>query len=183
MSRISELEGCVLGIIWTHGSCTPYVIRRKFLISPNPEWSGSAGAIYPLIKRLEDRGWIRSKEKSTAGGRRSREYRLTGPGRKIFRIWLGPPLGISTIGIPSDPLRTRVEFLALLDPSECKAFLADAIRQMREQLDVIEKDCARRRAERNVPAYAAGLGALKMMRARLEWLRQVRRLLINKLQR
>lgn len=181
MIRISELEGCVLGIIWTYGSCTPYVIRRKFLISPNPEWSGSAGAIYPLIKRLEDRGWIRWEDKSTEGGRRSREYSLTGAGRKVFRIWLGPPLAVSTIGIPSDPLRTRVEFLASLDPSQRKAFLADAIRQMSEQLDVIEKDCVRRRAEGNVPAYAAGLGALKMMRARLEWLRQVRRLLIGKL--
>lgn len=180
MSGVSELEGCVLGIIWTYGACTPYVIRRKFLISPNPQWSGSAGAIYPLVKRLESHGWIRSEEKSTTGGRRSRVYSLTGPGRRVFRAWLAPPLALSTTGIPSDPLRTRIEFLAALEPRQQKAFLADAVRQMLEQIRVIRKDCDRRRAEGNVPAYAAGLGALKMMRARLQWVRQVPRLLAGK---
>ena len=177
MDKVSELEGCVLGIIWTYGSCTPYVIRRKFLISPNPEWSGSAGAIYPLVQRLETRGWIRSDEMKTKGGRRSRMYRLTPAGRKVLRRWLGPPLLLSTVAIPSDPLRTRIEFIASLHPRKQKAFLRDAIRQMHEQIRVIRKDCKRRRAEKNVPAYVAGLGALKMMRARLQWLRQASRIL------
>jgi DNA-binding PadR family transcriptional regulator len=180
MEKISELEGCVLGIIWENGACTPYVIRRKFLISPNPEWSGSAGAIYPLVKRLEARGWIRSKEMETSGGRRSREYSLTAAGRKVFRSWIGPPLSLNTIGIPSDPLRTRIEFLYSLRRDERKEFLSEAIRQIREQIQIIRKDCIRRRKEGNVPAYVAGLGALRMMRARLDWLYQARRILRRK---
>lgn len=177
MDRVSELEGCVLGIIWSYGSCTPYVIRRKFLISPNPEWSGSAGAIYPLVKRLEARGWIRSEEESTTGGRRSRKYSLTAAGRRIFRGWLGPPLSVGTVGIPIDPLRTRVEFLEALPPRKRQAFLADSVKQLLEQIGIIKKDCARRRVEGNRPAYLAGLGALQMMQARLKWIRQVTLLL------
>jgi DNA-binding PadR family transcriptional regulator len=180
MDRVSELEGCVLGIIWEYGSCTPYNIRRKFLISPNPEWSGSAGAIYPLVKRLEARGWIRSKEKETSGGRRSREYSLTATGRKIFHAWLGPPLSLSTIGVPSDPLRTRIEFLYSLSPPDRRNFLSDAIRQIQEQIRVIRKDLKRREKAGTLPAYVAGVGALKMMRARLNWLLHARRILTHR---
>jgi DNA-binding PadR family transcriptional regulator len=132
------------------------------------------------VERLETRGWIRSKEMETSGGRRSREYGLTARGRKVLRGWLGPPLSLSTVAIPSDPLRTRIEFLYSLPPPERKHFLTDAIRQIREQIQIIQKDLTRRRKEGNVPAYAAGLGALKMMRARLEWLHQAGRILVSK---
>ena len=49
----SELEGAVLGVIWQEGPCTAYTIRKQFVASPSPQWSGSAGAIYPLVRRLE----------------------------------------------------------------------------------------------------------------------------------
>ena len=47
----TELEAAVLGVVWQDGPCTPYAIRQHFLESPAPRWSGSAGAIYPLVRR------------------------------------------------------------------------------------------------------------------------------------
>src|SRR5262245_13459166 len=47
--NLTELEGTALGVIWAGQPCTPYRVRRVFLDSPSPSWSGSAGAIYPLI--------------------------------------------------------------------------------------------------------------------------------------
>ena len=49
---LSEIEACVLALVSVDGPATPYAIRKVFLNSPNPQWSGSAGTIYPLIGRL-----------------------------------------------------------------------------------------------------------------------------------
>jgi DNA-binding PadR family transcriptional regulator len=152
------------------------MIRKEFLTSPSPQWSGSAGAIYPLMERMERRGLIRSDPHST-GNRQSRLYRITRPGLRVFRAWLGPPHAPKTIGVPSDPLRTRIEFLTALDFQSRKVFIENAQRQLLAQIRLVEKDCRRRRAERNVPAYVVARGAFKMLQARREWLREAARLL------
>ena len=73
---LTELEGTVLGLVWARQPCTPYRVRREFTDSPSPYWSGSAGAIYPLMARLESAGLLRSAPHAT-GERGSRRYRLT----------------------------------------------------------------------------------------------------------
>jgi DNA-binding PadR family transcriptional regulator len=56
------LEGCVLGILWERGPCTAYAARKVLRESPSPYWSGSAGAVYPLLARLEGRRLVRAFE-------------------------------------------------------------------------------------------------------------------------
>ncbi len=43
-----------------------------------------AASLYPLLYRLESRGWIRGRWVEKAGQRRRRYYRLTEPGRKAL---------------------------------------------------------------------------------------------------
>src|SRR5579864_615266 len=43
-----------------------------------------AASLYPLLYRLEARGWIRGRCVERAGQRRRRFYRLTAPGRKVL---------------------------------------------------------------------------------------------------
>src|SRR5215471_20999039 len=74
--RVSEIEACVLGLLSVDGPATPYAIRKVFLESPNPQWSGSAGTIYPLIERLLRRKLIRSKLCLT-GKRRGQRISVT----------------------------------------------------------------------------------------------------------
>lgn len=40
------------------------------------------GSLYPALYRLEDRGWIASKEGTSPEGRRVKEYSLTAAGRR-----------------------------------------------------------------------------------------------------
>ena len=75
MRELSELEYVVLGVVRQEAPCTPYVIRQVFAHSPSSYWSGSAGAIYPLVRRLERRGLLESTERRR-GSRTSRECRL-----------------------------------------------------------------------------------------------------------
>ena len=41
-------------------------------------------SLYPLLYRLEARGWIKGRWVETTGQRRRRYYRLTGEGRKVL---------------------------------------------------------------------------------------------------
>ena len=41
-------------------------------------------SLYPLLYRLEERGWIEGRWVEKAGERRRRFYRLTPPGRKVL---------------------------------------------------------------------------------------------------
>ena len=44
----------------------------------------SAAALYPLLYRLEKRGWLQGKWVERPGERRRRYYRLTAGGRKVL---------------------------------------------------------------------------------------------------
>ena len=120
----TELEGCVLGIVWERGPCTAYVIRTVFLESLSPYWSGSAGSIYPLVARLEARGLVAARVEPR-GGRSRKELSITPEGVAALHAWLRP-LPEWTGSVPVDPVRTRMFFLGALPPEEQEAFVADA---------------------------------------------------------
>src|ERR1700759_2169844 len=44
----------------------------------------NVASLYPLLYRLERRGWIRGRWVEKAGQRRRRYYRLTAPGKKML---------------------------------------------------------------------------------------------------
>lgn len=176
MSRVSELEGAVLGLVWAEGPCTPYAVRRVFQQSPSPHWSGSAGAIYPLVRRLESRGLIRSRAHAT-GGRASTLYRVTPAGMRALRGWLEPPLPETAIGVPVDPLRTRLRFLGALAPAKRAAFLAHAEVRLEGHLAAARRDLERRRQKGDRFDCLMARGAILMLRARIAWVREAARYL------
>src|ERR1700744_69084 len=45
----------------------------------------NVASLYPLLYRLEKRGWIRGRWVDKAGQRRRRYYRLTAEGKKVLR--------------------------------------------------------------------------------------------------
>jgi PadR family transcriptional regulator len=42
------------------------------------------GSLYPMLYRMERRGWIEGKWLEKAGQRRRRYYKITAPGRKVL---------------------------------------------------------------------------------------------------
>lgn len=167
--ELTELEGVVLGTIQAKGPCTPYAVRREFQISTTPYWSGSAGAIYPLIARLTRRKLIRAV-RPTDDGRGGTLYTLTAAGERAFLRWLGPPLSPLTVGSPPDPVRTRVGFFGLLPPETRRAFLAESADKIRRVLANLET------VQDTIPDPYDRLalrGCVLAMEARLTWLAEV----------
>jgi DNA-binding PadR family transcriptional regulator len=131
-SARSELECFVLGLVWRHGPCSAYAVRAHLQASPSTQWSGSAGAIYPLVRRLERAGLLTSRAEST-GKRRSRSYTVTPRGLRVLRAWIGPPLPAEAVSVAYDPLRSRMRFLGALPPREQRAW----VRQARQELEAV----------------------------------------------
>ena len=167
--ELTELEGAVLGTISLHAPCTPYRVRRAFLDSPSPYWSGSAGAIYPLIGRLERAGLVRTR-RAPERGRAGRLCAPTERGRRALRAWLRPPWSAAVTGVPADPLRTRVSFLGVLSAADRVRFLEEGAAATEPAIRDHER---RRRAEWHPgEPYEAIVaeGALAALRARRSWL-------------
>jgi DNA-binding PadR family transcriptional regulator len=168
MRGLSELEGTVLGHLERHGPSTAYAVRREFLLSPSTHWSGSAGAVYPLLARLENAGAVRSK-RTAQGDRKATLYSLTEKGRRRFLAWLEPPFSFEAISLPPDPLRTRVQFLAALPQARRLRMLDDALRRLAVHLAEIEALETRDAYERS------GIdGGIAVMRTRIEWVSSLR---------
>lgn len=161
----------MLALVSVDGPATPYAIRKVFLNSPNPQWSGSAGTIYPLITRLLQRKLIRSKVCLT-GKRRGHQISLTTAGSRALELWLSVPIPEWVAGVPPDPLRTRIRFLGAIDVTRQQAFLHDAHQRTQAQLRVVEAGCERRRAEGGFQ-YLIARGALLSMQSRCIFLQEV----------
>lgn len=129
MADVTDLEGATLAAIASRGSATSYAIAQSFADSPSEYWSGSAGAVYPLVKRLAARGLLEPSAAKT--GKRARiDYQLTGAGRAAMESWLLDAPRAAGMGF--DPLRTRLGHLHLVSGEKRKAFLQEVRRISRD---------------------------------------------------
>ena len=172
MEKVSELEGVVLGILWLNGPHTAYAIRQVFLRSASPQWASSAGTIYPLVRRLEQRHLIRSEARPT-GRRQARRYTLTPAGQRMLGRWIGPPLADIAIDLPVDALRVRIWFLSAIPEEQRRAMVKEARRRVRDHLKYLERAMAKKRRDDDPFYLLAGRGVVQMSRMRLKWLAEV----------
>jgi DNA-binding PadR family transcriptional regulator len=159
-TALTDLEGAVLGFIASQGAVTGYAVAREFAASPSEFWSGSAGAVYPLMQRLTARGLLAGR--SGARGRRiATWYAITPAGRAELKVWL---LDIErAAGMGFDPLRTRMGFIGLLSETEQRRFL-----------DAVVRRTAAKAAGDGLIGDAQSLKLNKSwFRARLAWLRKL----------
>ncbi len=124
---VTELEGAILSEIQHRGNDTAFQVRRAFQTSPSIEWSGSAGSIYPAIKRLREQGLIHGR--ATQDGRSTVRLSLTAAGEAAVIAWACDPERSSSVGI--DPFRLRSGIWDLLPADQRRSALqatADAIK-------------------------------------------------------
>jgi DNA-binding PadR family transcriptional regulator len=159
-TTLTDLEGAVLGYIASAGAVTSYAVAREFAASPSEFWSGSAGAVYPLMQRLAAAGLL-TGESSAQGRRRATWYTVTPTGHAEFKRWL---LDIDrAAGMGFDPLRTRLGFMDLVSDAERRRFL-----------DAVARRTAARASGDELTADAQSLHLNKSwFRMRLAWLRKL----------
>jgi DNA-binding PadR family transcriptional regulator len=168
---LSELEGFVLGIAHDKGPCTGYQIRQRLAQSPSTQWSGSAGAVYPLVRKLVRLGLLKSVSAPQARGD---QYIATPKGVDALRRWMGPPLPGVAQTVSYDPLRSRAAMLMVFSPKERRAWVKAAL----AALDALEAQVEAWHSGQ--PGPAAGLLTLAGradIAARRSWIKRVAELL------
>jgi len=169
---LSALEHAILGVLSVSGPCTAYAVRQEFARSPSSQWSGSAGAVYPALRRLERVGLVRSAA-LRGSARRARDYRMSAAGRAALERWLCSPVDAHEAAHVYDPVRLRVFFFHALAPEQRLAVIAEALARLEEARRRCEAHNAEeaRRADRFGRWAAAG--ALRLLEARIAWFREL----------
>jgi len=132
---LTELEGAILSEIQHRGQKTAFQVRRAFAVSFSLEWKGSAGAVYPAVKRLEQRGFIQASV--AQGGRGTRTLSLTEEGNEELMSWACDPVRASSIGI--DPFRLRSGIWTELTPGQQKKVFAKIRKEIEASIPVLER--------------------------------------------
>lgn len=173
MIRLTELDFCVLGVIWERGPLSAYRVRARFEESNTSTWSSSAGSIYPSIRRLVRAGLAVAGSRQDERG--TRHIGITGKGRERLRAWLvdlPPKIGTAT----ADPIRTRAQFVTSVSHQDRLRFLENARAITRAALKEVEK-VTKVKSSDTMLEYIGNLGSIFELRARLQWLNHVADLL------
>lgn len=177
---LTDLEAAAIGDILKHQPCTAHFIRTCFRNSPANHFSDSAGSVYPMMKRLENRGLLESRLQQD-GQRQVRYYSCTDAGRTALRKWLGPPIG-DDVTLAIDPIRTRILYLYRLSKTQRLKWFAEVEQSLRHKLSVVQAQLADRDPALVDALYLdlADENAIAELRSRLKWLAQAKaRLLSN----
>lgn len=169
----TTLEYALLGLI-CEVPRSGYELRKVFVETAMAGYSGSPGAIYPALRRLEAGGLVAGRARHGGPGRPGREFRLTPAGEAVLQAWLARPVTRDDVALRLDELMLRFAFLRFADsPVRSQEFLESMEAELEgfhteleDQLETI----------RSAPVHArlaleAGISSIA---DRLRWARTVR---------
>jgi len=163
---LTEMEGLALGLVKQMQPTSAYTLAATFANSPSAYWSGSAGAIYPLVRRLH-KAKLLTSAKAATGKRKSTVYSLSRAGEAAFQSWL---LDVDRAANPGfDPLRSRLSMLQLAPAKARSAFLDEVEGRVTAQ----QKEPL---SEEHSTDWFRALHAT-WLRSRVKWLKDIRKLL------
>lgn len=165
---LTDSEGALLSLVLRQQPITAYQIGKFFAASPVHTFNTSTGKLYPLIRRLTDRGLLNAEE--VAGDQRgTHRFVCTDVGKQVLKDWvltLRPEHDLL-----HDPLRKKLQAFDLLSKEEQLEWIASARRRLEAKLQEIVQ----------WPSDAEGVfGALVKESAkaavagRMSWLEQAR---------
>jgi len=93
---LTDFEHVLLGLIASEPR-SGYGLKKLFSASPASVYQPSPGALYPALRRLEDRGLLQAEKKVSSGRRAQRLYRVTEAGRAIHLDWLRQPVAPDSV--------------------------------------------------------------------------------------
>ena len=159
-ATLTELEGAVLSEIYHRGNRTAFQVQRAFQRSPSTEWSGSAGAVYPAIRRLIEGGLIVATP--MAGGRKAQALEVTSAGLSALTSWACDARRAAGVGL--DPFRLRSGIWRTLPNAERRVALDAVAAEIRQ-------DLARQGAdEADTVERTRDELAVRLQRTRLDWI-------------
>lgn len=137
-------------------------------------FSTSPGAIYPALKRLEERGLIKGSIEKKNILRPKRTYSLTDEGRKALKVMLSRSVTHEDIVWRLEEMVLRFAFIGdVLGRKQSLRFLKEFVLQIDDYLPILQENLEVQRGLKNVnSAYALEQGIMKY-KATARWARRV----------
>ena len=135
-SQLTDDEATFVALLVRVQPATAYQLSKIYADSPISNFGTSKGKIYPMIRRLKERGIIGGK--TIAGDARNSEIlRSTTKGRDALRRWIRQVKPNHLL--PEDPLRTMVQSFELLSRDERLQWIDDVRSGLRLKLAELEQ--------------------------------------------
>jgi DNA-binding PadR family transcriptional regulator len=164
---LTDNEGTLLSLLIRAQPVTAYQISKIYEESPVSNFNTSKGKIYPLIKRLIERGMIKSV-RQTDKKKKVDDLYATALGRDAVRAWIKQCRDSHLL--LEDPLRTKVQAFDLLTREERIEWVVDMKERLKDKLATIEEYGE----EVDVPfKELVHSSAVQSVLYRLEWLDQI----------
>ena len=184
MANTSTLEMALLGLLRGKPQ-SGYDLRKTFTTTAMRHYSDSPGSIYPALRRLEGRGWIRGAGPASGDRRQRQEFALTDEGGAVLIAWLEQEVGGEDVRLRLSELMLRFAFMDGNMPRSATVRFLD---QLARGLDgyVGEMRAKFEEMSSKVPSLHTGLLAfesgIRGMEAQLAWVREARARLGESLQ-
>jgi DNA-binding PadR family transcriptional regulator len=111
--NVTTLGYAILGLLHVEPR-TGYALRKVFETTPMGHYSSSPGAIYPALKRLEERGLASSKIDDSTKLRPKQVYSTTRTGVDFLRYWVSQPIEKQNVVHDLGDLMLRFSFMGTL---------------------------------------------------------------------
>jgi DNA-binding PadR family transcriptional regulator len=169
--NISLLGYALLGLLHSQPS-SGYDLRKIFSLTPLRTFSDSPGAIYPALRRLEERGLIRGKVEEGSGLRRRKIYRLSAGGVAELKKWLIRPVtGEDVIG-GMDELLLRFAFMdSVIERSVLIEFLRALERELKSYVPTLREYLKSEQSKMPTSGRLALECGIRGYEAQLRWVR------------
>ena len=163
-TQLTDDEAAFLALLIRIQPATAYQIAKIYDESPVSNFGTSKGKIYPMIRRLKERGALKAHALE-GDGRHTEVMSATALGREKVRQWI-KNIKPSHL-LPKDPLRTMVQSFELLSKDEQLGWIAGVRSRLREKLVELEEY----KESVQVPFKEQVHGnAVMVLETRLEWL-------------
>jgi len=172
--QATSLGYAILGLLHVHGGAqTGYALQKIFEDTPMRIYSGSPGAIYPALQRLEENGLVAGATHDVGPVKRARGYRPTTEGTRALRDHVTRPIERRDVESGMDELMLRFVFLGLVaDAAATQAFLDDLEAHLESYLDELNANASQLEEKgAGMHARLALEAGLQTYRAHLRWAR------------
>jgi DNA-binding PadR family transcriptional regulator len=168
---LTDFEQVLLGVIADEPR-SGYGLKKMFSSSPASVYQPSPGALYPALRRLEERGLLHAEKQVSSGRRTLRRYQVTQAGLAVYLEWLRKPVAPETVGTDLGQHLMRFSLMEnYLERAEVIAFLADLGDALDGFVRGMEQFAASRQATLRQHALLAIEHGVAIHRASLEWVR------------
>jgi DNA-binding PadR family transcriptional regulator len=163
-TKLTDNEAMLLALVARAQPITAYQIAKAYDLSPVSNFNTSKGKIYPIIKRLKQRGLVVAEE--IAGDARGTErLSCTRAGLAEIRAWV---MRVAPADLLlEDPLRSKLQSFDLLSPDQRLEWVANAQAGLQAKMDELDAY----RDSVTTPFHAlVDANAMASIRVRLTWL-------------